>query len=165
LPTTLAFDTKYSYNIETSDPFRAYDVSFYKNPNIDVTALPGYTRKDPSTPVRWNSQDYQLTRTANYQNALFASNGVTVPFNTTNIGMQYKPVTNVAIVAGGPPAIITATIVGHGLVVGDFLFFNEIDTNVVNGLNYQTGYVTATPTVDTVTVEIPKATLTGAGER
>jgi hypothetical protein len=163
LPTVLAFDTKYSYNIELASPNRIYDVSFYKNPNTDAINLPGYIKKSPSTSVIWNGQDYQLTRGANYQNAFFASNGVTAPFSTTNIGMQFKAVTNVVIDSAGPPAIITATIASHGLVVGDFLFFNEFSTSVVNGLNFQTGYVIATPTDSTVQVEFPQATLSGAG--
>ena len=161
LPTVLAFDTTYSYNIELSSPNRIYDVSFYKNPNVDAINLPGYTKKSPSTAVKWNSQDYQLTRTANYQNALFASNGVTAPFSTTNVGMQFKSVTNVTINAGGPPAIITVTIGTHGLVVGDFLFFNEFSTASITGLNFQTGYVIEVVDDNNVKVEFPQATIAG----
>ena len=57
-PGTLAFDTKYSYNINTSSPYGVYDVSFYKNPPADPVNLPGYVQKATVTPTSWNGQDY-----------------------------------------------------------------------------------------------------------
>jgi len=159
-PGTLAFDTVYSYNITTANPYPIYDVSFYKNPGVSAL-LPGYIPKTDITPTTWNGQDYQQFWTVNYQGALWATNGITVPFTTTNIGMQFKPIVTVTITAGGPPAIATLQITGHGLVVGDFLFINEVVTTT--GINFQTGYVIAVIDANNVSVEFPNATLVGNG--
>lgn len=158
-PGCLAFDTKYSYEITTNEPHVIYDISFYKNPGASAS-LPGYAPKGTWTPTSWNGQDYQQFQTVNYQGALWATNGINIPFSTTNIGMQFKPITNVAIVAGGPPAIVTLTIAAHGLVPGDFVFLNEILGNT--GINFQTGYVVSVGGVNTVNVELPNATIAGA---
>jgi hypothetical protein len=154
-PGTLAFDTVYSYNISTSAPYNIYDVSFYKNP---ITAsYVGYTHKTNVTPTTWNGQDYQQFWTVNYEGALWATNGINVPFSVTNIGMQFKPIVAVTVSAGGPPAIVNLNIVAHGLVVGDFLFINEVATTT--GINFQTGYVTVVVDANNVTVEFPNATI------
>ncbi len=158
---TIGFDTKYSYNILTAIPFNNYDVSFYKNPAADPTNLPGYIPKTDPTPTSWNGQDYQQFWTVNYQGAMWTTNGITVPFSATNVGMQYKPIVTVAVVAGGPPAIATLNIIAHGLVVGDFVFINEVVTTT--GINFQTGYVIAVVDANNVTVEFPNATIAGAG--
>lgn len=157
-PGTIAFDTTYSYNILQTFPYNNYDVSFYKNP--PTATYPGYTEKTNITPTSWNGQNYQQFWTVNYQSALWATNGITMPFTVTNIGMQFKPITNVVIGAAGPPALVNLTIAGHGLVVGDFLFLNEIVG--ITGINFQTGYVTVVVDPNTVTVELPNATLGGA---
>jgi len=159
-PGTMAFDTKYSYIIINSSPYLSYDVSFYKNPDPSIT-LPGYIRKTNTTPTTWNGQDYQQFWTVNYEGALWATNGITIPFTKTNIGMQFKPIVTVTVTAAGPPATATLNIVGHGLVVGDFLFINEVATTT--GINFQTGYVIAVLGVDDVSVEFPNATLVGNG--
>jgi hypothetical protein len=157
-PGLLAFDTKYAYNVPTTAPYTPYDVNFYKNPSNGT--YPGYIAKGTQTAFVWNGQSYQQFWTTNYQGALWATNGITVPFNITNIGMQYKVITGVAITAIGPPAIANLTIVAHGLVVGDFLFINEVQG--ITGINLQTGYVIAVLGVDNVSVEFPNATLGGA---
>src|SRR5882672_2666309 len=161
-PGTIGFDTKYSYNILPTFPYNVYDVSFYKNPPADPVNLPGYIPKTNVTPTSWNGQDYQQFWTVNYQGALWATNGIKVPFDTANIGMQFKPITGVVINAPGPPALATLTIVGHGLVQGDFVFINEVVG--ITGINFQTGYVvSADPqAANTVQVEFPNATLGGA---
>lgn len=161
-PGTLAFDTRYSYNILTAFPYTIYDVSFYKNPAADAVNLPGYIPKTTWTPTTWNGQDYQQFWTVNYQGALWATNGINVPFNPTNIGMQYNIINNVTINGPGtPPASANITFVNpHGLVVGDFLFINEV--NGIVGINFQSGYVTVVVNANTVTVVFPFATLTGA---
>lgn len=156
----LFFDTKYSYNVLTSDPFDIYDVSFYKNP---VTGTyPGYIEKTDPTPTTWNGEDYQQFATINYEGALWATNGLTVPFDITKVGMQFKFITGAVINAAGPPALVTLTIVAHGLVQGDFLFINEIIG--MTGINFQTGYVvSADPqAANTVQVEFPDAAIGGA---
>lgn len=158
-PATLAFDPHYSYLIDTAAPFLSHDVSFYKNPPTGF--YPGYIEKTTWTPTWWNGQDYQQFWTVNYQGALWATNGIDVPFTGTNIGMQFKPITGVAIIAAGPPATATLTIAAHGLVQGDFIFVNEVGG--ITGINFQTGYViSANPqAANTVTVEFPNATLGG----
>ncbi len=158
-PETLGFDTKYSYSIMTAFPYGIYDVSFYKNPPVSAF-LPGYVPKTNATPTSWNGQDYQQFWTTNYQGALWATNGINVPFTVTNIGMQYKFITGVTINAAGPPASANLTIVAHGLVVGDFVFVNEVIG--ITGINFQTGYVTVVVDANTVTVVFPNATLGGA---
>ena len=160
LPGTLGFDTKYSYNISTVSPYDIYDVSYYKNPTAGTT-LPGYTAKSTPTAVTWNGQDYQQFWTTSYQGALWATNGMTVPFNITNVGMQFKPILTVDNITGGPPAVVNLTITSHGLSVGDFLFINEVATTT--GINFQTGYVTAIVNANKVTVEFPNATIATNG--
>lgn len=162
-PGTLGFDTTFSYNITTTEPYRNYDVSFYKNPTADGTIRPGYVPKTTWTPTTWNGEDYRQFWTENYQNAIFTTNGMSVPFNTLNISMQFKHVTNIAAIVAGPPATATFTIPLHGLVKGDFLFFNEFNTATVTGLNFQTGYVINVVDPNNVDVEFYKATLGGAG--
>jgi hypothetical protein len=159
-PGTLGFDTVYSYNITINQPFSIYDVSFYKNPSS--TTFPGYVRKDNSTPTTWNGADYQQMWTINYSGALWATNGLAVPFDPTKVGMQFKPITGSTIDSAGPPALVTLTIVAHGLVQGDFVFINEIEG--MAGINWQTGYVvSADPQMaNTVQVEFPNATISGA---
>lgn len=167
-PGTIAFDTTYSYNILTAENgttglYDLYDVSFYKNPPADAMNLPGYIPKTNITPTTWNGQDYQQFWTINNEGAFWATNGINVPFSVTNIGMQYNFITNISITAMMPPAIARLTITGHGLVVGDFLYINEISAAVVTGINFQTGYVIAVPNANQVDVEFPKATLGGPG--
>lgn len=158
-PGTISFDTQYSYNITTAFTYNIYDVSFYKNPPASGD-LPGYTAKTNITPTSWNGLDYQQFWTVNYQGALWATNGTTVPFSISNVGMQYKLIAGFTVTAAGPPAIANVGINTHGLVVGDFLFFNEVQG--ITGINFQTGYVTAVIDPNTVTVEFPTATLGGA---
>lgn len=158
-PGTLAFDTTYSYNILTVFPYSIYDVSFYKN--LPTGTYPGYIQKTNWTPLTWNGQDYQQFWTVNYQGALWATNGIEVPFDPTNVGMQYNTITAIGGVVAGPPAFATiTTATNHGLVIGDFVFINEV--NGLTGINFQTGYVTAVPAVNQITVEFPNATLGGA---
>lgn len=159
-PDTIAFDTKYSYNIQLTFPYSIYDVSFYKNPTASIS-LPGYIQKAVVTPTSWNGADYQQFWTINYQGAMWATNGITVPFDPTKVGMQFNNITAVAIVGPGtPPAIVTITTLQNtNLVVGDFVFLNEILG--MTGINYQTGYVIAVPALNQITVELPNATVGG----
>jgi len=158
-PLYVDFDTKYSYITINATPFTSYDVSFYKNPPSGT--YPGYVEKTVVTPLTWNGQDYQQFYTINYQGAMWATNGIEVPFDPTNVGMQFVLITNIAIGAAGPPAFATITTgVNHGLIIGDFVFINEVVG--VTGINFQTGYVTAVPAANQITVEFPNATLGGA---
>jgi hypothetical protein len=153
-PGTIAFDTKYSYNINTADPYDIYDVTFFKN--LPTGFYPGYVQKAAWTPFNWNGQDYQQFWSVNYQNALWVTNGISSPFTPTNVGMQFKEISGVVV---GVPPLANLTIVAHGLVVGDFVFINEVGG--ITGINFQTGYVTVVVNLNTVTVEFPNATLGG----
>lgn len=164
-PGTMAFDKIYSYQIQTPFPYGIYDVSFYKNPSIDPTNLPGYVAKAASAATWWNGQDYQQFWTVNYQGALWATNGVTQPFDPTNVGMQFLLISNVAVTTAGNgttiPAVANITLAGPAttLIIGDFVFINEVLG--ITGINYQTGYVTAVAG-NVITVTFPFAILGGA---
>lgn len=159
-PLTVGFDTDYAYNIPVLFPYTPYDVSFYKNPQ---TGLASYVPKGTWTPVTWNGADYQQFWTTNYQGALWATNGINIPFSTTNIGMQFAgPTTTPALTAATltNSTTMTFTVVGNPLVVGDFVFANEFTASAggdATTLNFQTGYVTAQG--NTFTVKFPNASI------
>lgn len=161
-PGTLEFDTKYSYNNVTNFPYPIYDVSFYKNP-VSGT-YPGYIQKTNWTATTWNGQDYQQFWTVNYQGALWATNGINIPFDITNIGMQFAPAITITYVSN-TATTITLTITNCPLVVGDFVFLNEWvgpTPSASQTLNFQSGYVTSvggTPALLTVIITLPFATL------
>lgn len=155
----IAFDTKYAYNVITASPYTNYSVSFYKN--LASAAYVSYVAKTVWNPVIWNGQNYQQFWTVNYQGAFWATNGIVLPFNPAHVGMQYKPIVSTTIVAGGPPATVTLQITAHNLVVGDFVFINEVATTT--GINYQTGYVITVTDANNVIVEFPNATIANNG--
>jgi hypothetical protein len=176
---TMGFDTRWSYDISIPNPYSIHDVTFYKNPNTTtpVNIYPGYIRKVPTTPFWWNGQDYQQFWTINYEGALWATNGITIPFTQTNIGMHYKFIEDIVIDSAvapvppstlGGPSVATIEITAHGLVQGDFVFINEVlftenpDTGIKD-INFQTGYVISADPQDPnfVEVEFPNAYLTG----
>jgi hypothetical protein len=157
-PGTIAFDTIYSYNILTVFPYTIYDVSFYKNPP-NSAALPGYIQKSIDTPTTWNGANYQQFWTTNYLGSMWATNGISTPFITSSIGMQFMSIAAITITAAGPPAIVELTIAASGLVIGDFVFINEVLG--LEGINFQTGYVTQVAG-SIVTVEFPYAIVTGS---
>jgi len=170
IPGTIAFDTVYAYNISGTFPYPIIDISFYKNPPSGT--YPAYVQKGGGTPfltpLWWNGANYQQFWTVNYQGALWATNGVTVPFapgSITSIGMQFAPAADITYV-GNTATTLTVTILNTPLVEGDFVFANE--WNVGSGLNFQTGYVTTaipnTPAAanKTITITFPFATLTVA---
>jgi hypothetical protein len=153
---TIGFDTKYAYNILTTTPHDIYDISFYKN--LQTATYPGYVTKTTVTPTSWNGQDYQQFWSTNYQEAFWVTNGMDVPFTGSNIGMQFKPIVAVTVLT---PTTASLNIVGHGLVVGDFVFINEVITTT--GINFQTGYVTTVSGVNDVIVTFPYAALAANG--
>ncbi|MFI5416033.1 MAG: hypothetical protein ACHQXJ_01645, partial [Nitrososphaerales archaeon] len=155
---TLAFDQTYAYNISQNLPYPINDVSWYKNPPSGTYS--GYTQKTVTlpTPVSWNGTDYQQFWTTNYENAFWATNGLQVPFSISNIGMQFKSIMTVTVLT---PTTATLNINGHGLVVGDFVFINEVLTTT--GINFQTGYVTTVVDANNVTVTFPNATIAKNG--
>lgn len=172
-PGTIGFDTVYSYNITPQYPHTIYDVNFFKNPAS--ATYPGYVNKNIAgvpNPTRfvWNGETYQQFWTTNYQNAMWATNGITVPFTRTNIGMHFAQSNN----ALNPNFIVSATqtgattvdfvIMNTPLVVGDFVFANEFTGASGSTLNFQTGYVTAVNLgLNTYTVRFPNAVIGAAG--
>lgn len=156
-PGTIEFDTKYAYNQVTAQPYPSYNITFYKNPIADSLTMPGYIPKTTPTGFNWNGNSYQQFWSTNYQGALWVTNGIDVPFTGSNLSMQYKFITG--IVENSFPTIVDITIMSHGLVVGDFLFINEVTG--ITGINFQTGYVIAFVDFNTVTVEFPFATIGG----
>lgn len=155
-PGTLAFDTHYAYNIATTRPATIYDVSFYKNPST-ASVDPLYVAKSTWTSLWWNGQDYQQFWTTNYQGALWATNGIDVPFTGSTIGMQFAgPGTTPALTVATRTSATTMdfTVVGNPLVVGDFVFANEFVGSAggsSEAINFQTGFVTTAGNVFTVT--------------
>ncbi len=159
-PGTMAFDTRYSYIIQTSFPYGIYDVSYYKNPAADPINLPAYAPKAAPAPIWWNGEDYQQFWTVNYQGALWATNGVTQQFDPTKLGMQFSHVIGVANAVG---TTVDIDVTGPNLIVGDFVFLNEFDPAVVQGINFQSGYVIAGSAPGIITVKLPFANLSGVG--
>ena len=168
-PGTLAFDTTYSYQIVTASPYYAYDVSFYKNPPSASINSIAYTAKATPTPVRWNGQNYQQFWSVNYEEALWATNGIQVPFTTTNIGMQFKPIATITYVSA-TQVTITITEATATLIIGDWVFINEVmasgGTADASTINLQSGFVTASANgggTTTLTVRLPYATVAAPG--
>jgi len=164
-PAFIDFDTTYSYNTINTTPFTTYDVSFYKNPATGD--FPGYIEKTSVTPATWNAQDYQQFYTVNYQGAIWATNGINMPFSITNIGMHFRAIQNIAVTAAGPPSLVSFQVNGHGLVQGDFIYINEVVSDPSGptglfGINFQTGYVILVTGANTFNAEFPNATITGA---
>ena len=124
----IAFDTDRSYDWSyTTDDFE--DVSFYK-----MTA--------PANAVAWTGSDSDFFWTSNYEDVLWATNNIS--------GMHNRAITNITNAAA---AVITVG-AGHGFIVNDVVFINEVTgMTQINGL---TGTVTATAAA-TITVNINSA--------
>lgn len=148
----IGFNTKFAFNILPTQPYNSYSISFYKNPPSSGT----YVEKMPlPSVVRFNGQNYQQFWTTNYQNAFWVTNGVTVPFTTSNIGMQFAIPT---VITQTSPTTVNFTIAGNPLIIGDWVFINEVTATTLadaQTLNFQTGYVTAQG--NTFTVTFPNA--------
>jgi hypothetical protein len=165
-PTNLAFDTIYSYQIDpvynrnNNNSYAIYDVSFYKNP----ASIGSYTAKGTPTPVRWNGQNYQQFWTVNYQGAIFATNGINVPFTTANKGMQYAQNSQITYTSN-TATTLSLTITNCPLVIGDFVFANEWGASTAANaatLNFQSGYVTSASGMyasKSITITFPEASL------
>ncbi len=147
-PGTLAFDNKYSYNVTTNFPPDIYDVSFYKNPTSSGT----FVEKALETPTSWNGLDYQQFWSTNYAGAFWVCNGVTSPFSSANVGMQFASATGTGTIdiisspSRDSATTFIVTITNCPLIIGDFVFFNEWSGSTTANsqtLNFQTGYVTA----------------------
>jgi hypothetical protein len=156
-PQTIAFDTVYAYNLLPVQPYGSYSVSFYKNP--PTAFYPGYIQKTNWTPLTWNGEDYQQFWSTNYEGALWVTNGIEVPFDPTNIGMQFAPSSSITYISN-TATTLTVTIAGSPLVIGDFVFVNEWTGTNAGSLNFLSGYVTAI--APNIVITFPNATI-GAG--
>ncbi len=155
----ISFDTTYAYNISTAAPYTPTDISFYKNPPSSGT----YVAKGTATPLWWNGQNYQQFWSTNYQGAFWATNGIPIPFSSTNIGMQYSPASDIARTATATTTTtIELNIASSPLVVGDFVFFNEWTGANAGDINFKTGYVTAAA-APIYTITFQEAILTAGG--
>jgi hypothetical protein len=144
----IGFNTRKAYNILKTFPYNSYSISFYKNPISFGT----YVAKSPfPTNLTFNGQDYQQFWTTNYQNAFWVTNGVPVPFTTSNIGMPFVIPT---VIARTSATTVNFTVAGNNLLVGDWVFVNEITASTAadaQTINFQTGYVTTAGNTFTVT--------------
>lgn len=146
-PLLLSFDTKYAYQInQTGTNVFFYDVSYYKTSN---------------NPVVWTGGDFQQFWTTNYEGAFWATNN--------KPGFQFKLLTNT--LAGSKSVLqvsatqVTVGLTSHGLVNGDYLWFNEVAGTIGTGsgatqnqnINGQTGKVTVVD-ANTLTVDFTGAT-------
>lgn len=156
---TLGFDTLYSYNISNAYPFTIYNTNFYKNPTASApNDYPSYVPKTTHTSLHWNGENYQQFFTTNYEGTLWSTNGINVPFDTTNIGMQFQTPSSATQITA---TTVDFVIASCPLVVGDFVFANEFTGAGGSSLNFQTGYVTAVNTgTNTYTVKFPYANIT-----
>ena len=161
-PNLIGFDPKYSYSISTTNSSVIYDVSFYKNPPTGTYT--GYTEKSDVTPTSWNGQDYQQFWTVNYQGAMWATNGINMPFSSENVGMQFLSAAQISSATQTSATTVDFVIPSTPLVVGDFVFANEFTGTSGSTLNFQTGYVTAiNGGTSTYTVKFPNANIGAAG--
>lgn len=115
-PRLVSFDTRYSYEIvQATDTF--YDVTFYRNTGI---------------PFNWNGQNFQQFWTTNYEGAMWTTNG--------RPGFHFATIE--ALADQGPTLTIQVTLSRTDLVVGDVLFFNEVQGTTITNLNMRTGTIT-----------------------
>lgn len=130
-PALVAFDTVYSYEFtQPSGPF--YNVNFYK--------ISGH-------PFMWHGTEYEQFWSCNYENALWATNGVP--------GFNFGMISTATI--GTPTS--TFTIPLNGLAVGDYVFINEVagPTAGVNGVSAPITAITNTSSTTTITIATPLA--------
>lgn len=158
-PGTLAFDTTYSYSIDTSSPYNSHDVSYYKNPTTGT--YPGYIQKTTKTATTWNGQNYQQFWSTNYQGSFWVTNGLKSSSDLSSIGMQFLSASEITSATQTSSTTVDFVIPSTPLVVGDFVFANEFTGANGSTLNLQTGYVIAIAGT-TYTVKFPNANI-GAG--
>lgn len=160
-PGLLGFDQTYGYNISINSPYTIHSVSFYWNPPTASYNAITYTQKTSWTPVKWNLATYQQVWSTNYQGSFWVTGGIPAPYAATNIGMQFKPCATVVYVSA-TQLTITITEGSASLVIGDWVFINEVTGTNNATVNFQTGFVTASANAagtTTLTVRFPYATI------
>lgn len=132
-PDTMGFDRSYSYQINQAAGNNVfwYTTDYYKNTNIQFL---------------WSNDDSNLFWTCNYQSAFWATNN--------KPGFHFKSLTNSLIGAVSViqqlPTQVQVGLTAHGLITGDFIWFNEVTGSIATGsgttldqnINGKTGKVT-----------------------
>lgn len=128
-PFLLAFDTKYAYQLRQNIAVvNFYDVSYYKITN---------------NPVVWSGADFQQFWTTNDQSALWATNN--------KPGFHFKSLVTPGVsVTAVSPTRANIGIPGHGLIVNDLVWINEVTGTIApappapsnSNINGLTGQVT-----------------------
>ena len=151
-PLTVAFDTKYAYQInQTTTPVFFYSVSYYKN---------------TESPVVWSGQDYQQFWTTNYPQTNQTISG---SFWATNNKPGFHFVTGSYTSGSGTNAITfnfkSAGVDYTDLIVGDVLYFNEWATggSTINHLNGRVTDATNAATGDYIVTFDIVVTVAGTG--
>jgi len=147
-PIPVAFDTIYSYEFnQGTNEF--YDVTFYK---------------ETGTPFVWTGANYQQFYSTNYLGtntiANTTENSGCLWVTNGKPGFHFQAISTITV--GSPTIITTAT--AHGLVTGDFVFFNEITGADAGLLNNQSVSVTVTgPDSFTVAINTTGKTINNSG--
>lgn len=136
-PLPLAFDTVNAYQLNQSSAPFWYNISYYKSTN---------------NPVVWSAPDYNQFWTTNYQSAFWATNN--------KPGFSFQGIAS--ITSGNPTTITTSS--PHGLITGDWVFFNEITGTIAASLNLKAFQITVTsPTTFTVAINTTGMTVISPG--
>jgi hypothetical protein len=133
-PLMMVFDTSYSYQVNAAGT-ALFNTNYYKNSN---------------NLLLWSGANYQQFWTTNFQGALWATNG--------KPGFHFKTISS--ITTGNPTTITTTT--NHGLITGDFVWFNEVTGADAALLNLQTASITRVDNTNfTVTANTTGKTVSG----
>lgn len=147
-PIPVAFDTLYSYEFNQG-PNDFYDTTFYK---------------ESGTPFTWSGANYQQFYSTNYlgTNTISNSSSDSGCLWVTNgkPGFHFQFIATITV--GNPTIITTAT--AHGLITGDFVFFNEITGADAGLLNNQSVAITKTGANSfTVAIDTTGKTINNSG--
>ncbi len=125
-PLLIAFDTTYSYQVNQAGIPFFYSTSYYKGTN---------------NPVVWSNFDYAQFWSTNYQNAFWVTNNKS--------GFHYKALDGIASSQAATPTNVNFRLLNHGLIIGDYIFVNEVtgalgsSTTANQNINTMTGRVSS----------------------
>lgn len=142
-PQLVAFDTTYSYQFNQGTN-HFFNVNFYKS-----TGLPFF----------WHSHIWQQFYSANYLGITTIQNKAqnTGCMWVTNGNPGWHITTITALADQASTTTLHVTLANTTLVVGDYLFFNEVQGAVVTGLNGSTGKITTVTSPGVYIVTFPSA--------
>lgn len=128
--TPIIWDTTYSYTY---------------NPSASIPLLQNSAFVGSNNICSWHGLDYELFSYANFAGSLFCTNGIA--------GMQLKTISGITL-----GTTTTININNHGLVVDDYIWFNEIvGTTQLNG---QTAQVATVVNADNITINVNSSSYT-----